>query len=90
MFLQIPLDKISPVNKVSVMKGHVALLLLFTEHEIDLSVYISKLVSQLNSITDKSVEGASLPVMKMLIDGLIEIFKLRQGFELGSHNLLGM
>lgn len=77
----------SSANKANVMKGHAAMLILFTEQVIDLNLYISKVIGQLNSISDKSNEA--FPVMKILTDGLIEIFKRKQGFELGAHNLLG-
>lgn len=73
-------------NQTNVMKGHVAILILYTEQEIDLSSYITKLIIQLKSIADNYNEA--FPVMKILIDGVIEIFKNKQSFELGAHKLL--
>lgn len=67
MLLQIPIEKLNQQQQL--MKGHMAMLILYRENQMNVTQYISKLMSQVNILTEKS--GSSVTsVLKILADAL--------------------
>ena len=55
--LQIPLEKVLQQRQLTIMKGHMAMLILLIENQMDVSQYITKLLAQINSLCEKSESG---------------------------------
>ncbi|XP_055379869.1 protein MMS22-like [Condylostylus longicornis] len=80
--LLIQLDKISLNRQICIMKGHVALMILYVENFMDLSDYIKKILEQLNSIKN------DINICKILSEGLCEILKKSENFDNGEYLLV--
>lgn len=65
--LQIEVDKIN--HQQQLMKGHMALLILHRENQMDISVYVTKLMEQVNRLTEKSNSSVT-SVLKIMADAL--------------------
>ena len=68
------------------MRGHIAMLMLFLEKRLNVSGYITKILEQMNSI---SADEGSVACMKLVADGLQEIYSNSEAFDKGEHLLLG-
>ncbi|XP_055859184.1 protein MMS22-like [Episyrphus balteatus] len=80
--LSISLDKVVANRQIAVAKGHIALLILFSEKQCNISEYASKLLQQLGSIRN------DVAVSKIIADGLLDIFKNAQDFDKGENVLI--
>lgn len=78
--------KLVPARQIAMTRGHVALLILLTERKLDVTTYVKKILEQINSI---HLDDGHLPSMKIVVDGLLEIFSNTESFLLGEHLLLG-
>ncbi|XP_061387100.1 protein MMS22-like [Musca vetustissima] len=80
--LSIALDKITGPKQVAVTKGHMALWILYAEHQYDLTDYITKLLQQLSAIRN------DLAVSKIIADSLLDIFDHADTFQSGESLLV--
>ncbi|KAH8250470.1 hypothetical protein KR038_002614 [Drosophila bunnanda] len=83
MLLCLALDKLPPVRRVLVAKGHMALLLLHAQHRLPMEDYIAKLLAQLGAIRNDVEVGA------VYAGTLQAIFDLADDFNRGEQLLLG-
>jgi hypothetical protein len=68
-----PLDKLSQQSRqIAISKGHVALLILFLENNVNASNYLTKFLNQLNLLTEKTDEGKAS--LKIVAEGIQEVF----------------
>ncbi|XP_005187651.1 protein MMS22-like isoform X1 [Musca domestica] len=81
--LSIGLDKITGPKQVAVTKGHMALWILYAEHQYDLTDYITKVLQQLSAIRN------DLAVSKIIADSLLDIFDHADTFQRGESLLVG-
>lgn len=88
MLLQIPLAKIDQTKQISVIKGHVAMLILYSERNLSMKQYMNKFMPHLVMACDTS-DNSFLPVLKHLSHGMHEIFSRTETFDLDEHLLLG-
>lgn len=65
------------------MKGHLAMIILFAERSMDLSHYIKHLLEQISVIKNETT------VVKLLAEGLGDIFEHAELFDRGEHLLIG-
>ncbi|XP_017034846.1 protein MMS22-like [Drosophila kikkawai] len=83
MLLCLALDKLPPVRRVLVAKGHMALLLLHAQHRLAMEDYVGKLLGQLGAIRNDVEVGA------VYAGSLQAIFDLADDFGRGEDLLLG-
>lgn len=81
-----PLCKLQAARQIALLRGHISLLILFTENHVNISAYTTKILEQLTTIHLDESYGQAL---KMLADGMMEIFTNTSSFELGEYMLLG-
>ncbi|XP_026846130.1 protein MMS22-like [Drosophila persimilis] len=82
MLLCLALEKLPPVRRISVAKGHMAMLLLHARHRLSLDDYVAKLLGQLAAIRN-DVEVAAI-----YAGTLQAIFDLADDFARGEQLLL--
>lgn len=80
--LSISLEKVATNRQLAVTRGHVALIILFTEKQCNISEYVNKLLQQLSNIRNDPV------VSKIIADGLLDIFQNAENFDRGEHLLI--
>lgn len=80
------LSKLPTNRQVTLVKGHVALIVLFIRNQIHAGQYIAKLLEQMGSIHKENVYSAT---SKILADGFIDVFTNSQSFGLGHDLLIG-
>lgn len=68
--LQIPIEKVNQQQQL--MKGHMAMLLLHRENQLNVTNYVSKLMKQVNQLTEKSSSSVT-SVLKIIADALPKI-----------------
>ncbi|KAH8366523.1 hypothetical protein KR084_000527 [Drosophila pseudotakahashii] len=83
MMLCLALDKLPPVRRILVAKGHMALLLLHAQHRLSMDDYVGKLLNQLATIRNDAEVGA------IYVSSLQAIFDLADDFKRGEQQLLG-
>ncbi|XP_017093145.3 protein MMS22-like [Drosophila bipectinata] len=83
MLLCLALEKMPPVRRVLVAKGHMALLLLHAQHRLSFEDYLGKLLAQLAAIRNEVEVGA------IYAGTLQAIFDLADDFNRGEQLLLG-
>ncbi|XP_017065911.1 protein MMS22-like [Drosophila eugracilis] len=83
MLLCLALDKLPPVRRVLVAKGHMAVLLLHAQHRLSMDDYVAKLVNQLATIRNDTEVGA------IYVNSMQAIFDLADDFNRGEQQLLG-
>lgn len=81
-----PLYRLTTNRQIALLRGHISLLILFTEKHLNISSYTTKILEQLTTIHLDESYGQAL---KMLADGMLEIFANTASFELGEYVLLG-
>ncbi|BFG02553.1 protein MMS22-like [Drosophila madeirensis] len=83
MLLCLALEKLPPVRRTLVAKGHMALLLLHARHRLAMDDYVAKLLGQLAAIRN-DVEVAAI-----FVGSLQSVFELADDFARGEQLLLG-
>ncbi|SPP78423.1 protein MMS22-like [Drosophila guanche] len=83
MLLCLALEKLPPVRRILVAKGHMALLLLHARHRLAMDDYVAKLLGQLSAIRN-DVEVAAI-----FVGSLQSVFDLADDFARGEQLLLG-
>lgn len=86
--LQIEIDKIN--HQQQLMKGHMALLILHRENQMDISLYVTKLMEQVNRLTERSNSSVT-SVLKIMADALPALLlqhSEEEAFENGEQLLL--
>lgn len=86
--LSISLDKIN--HKQQLMKGHMAMIILHAENQANFAHYLTKLMIQVNQLTEKSNSGTT-SVLKIMTEALPVILMQDSddgSFENGEHLLL--
>ncbi|XP_022232602.2 LOW QUALITY PROTEIN: protein MMS22-like [Drosophila obscura] len=83
MLLCLAIEKLPPVRRILVAKGHMALLLLHARHRLSMDDYVAKLLGQLAAIRN-DVEVAAI-----YVGTLQAIFDLADDFARGEQLLLG-
>lgn len=68
--LQIPIEKIN--HQQQLMKGHMAMLILYRENQMSITPYASKLMKQVNELTERSSNSVT-SVLKIIADALPKI-----------------
>jgi hypothetical protein len=64
--LQIPIDK--PNNQQLIMKGHIAMLILYCENNLNITQYLTRLMAQINFLMEQ--QSSSMTVLKILSESL--------------------
>lgn len=64
--LQIPMEKLN--HQVQIMKGHMIMLILFSENRINICNYLTKIMNQVNSILEKT--NSATGILKTLSESL--------------------
>ncbi|XP_070501250.1 protein MMS22-like [Chironomus tepperi] len=64
--LQIPMEKLN--HQVQIMKGHMVMLILFSENRMNICNYLTKIMNQVNSILQKTNSATS--ILKILSESL--------------------
>lgn len=73
------------------MRGHVAMLILFTRKRVPIFAYVPKILEQLSAIVQQQQpDDYDVTVPKLLADGFYEIYQHSDSFRLGEHLLIGM
>lgn len=80
------LSKLPANRQVTLVKGHMAMIMLFSRNQIPTGSYIAKLLEQLGAIEHDRV---CLPTSKILADGFVDIFESYTSFGLGQQLLIG-
>ncbi|KAM7349018.1 protein MMS22-like isoform 2-T2 [Cochliomyia hominivorax] len=80
--LSIAFEKITGSKQVAVAKGHMALWILYAEHQYDLTDYITKVLQQLSAVRN------DLSISKIMADTLLDIFEHSDNFLRGEHLLV--
>lgn len=80
------LSKLPTNRQVTLVRGHVALIVLFSRNQIPTGPYIAKLLEQLAAINQERV---CLVTSKILADGFVDIFSSSQSFGMGQQLLIG-
>lgn len=84
--LQLRLEKLSAPRQSCVMKGHMALLILFANQEENVKNYAGRLLEQVTKlISDEN----KLPILRIMIDALERIYDKSDIFALDEYILLG-
>jgi S-phase genomic integrity recombination mediator, C-terminal/S-phase genomic integrity recombination mediator, N-terminal len=65
--LQIPIEKINQQQQL--MKGHMAMLILYRENQMNITQYVTKLMSQVNIVMERTSSSVT-SVLKILADAL--------------------
>lgn len=86
--LQIPMEKMN--HQQQLMKGYMAILILYHDNQMNITQYATKLMTQVNILTEKSSNGVN-SVLKIMADALPVIFSRHsddETFENGEEILL--
>ncbi|KAH8419945.1 hypothetical protein KR009_004308 [Drosophila setifemur] len=83
MLLSLALQKLPPVRRTLVAKGHMALLLLHAQQRVSFEDYLDKLLTQLTTVRN------DMKVASVYADSLPDIFELAEDFNRGEQLLLG-
>lgn len=67
--LQIPIEKVN--HQQQLLKGHMAMLLLHRENQMNISYYVTKLMTQVNQLSERSNSVSA--VLKIIADALPKI-----------------
>lgn len=86
ILLQIRLEKLLPSRQTCLTKGHIAMLILHSNANIDIHGYIFRFLEQIHALT---ADENKLPTLKIIIDGAEKLFQKENIFELGEYLLLG-
>lgn len=62
------------------------MLLLYSEHEVNINVYVSRLLEQVNNLSSGETK---LPVLRIMFDALERICEKHDIFECGAFTLIG-
>lgn len=91
VLLQANLSKMSAIRQVALMRGHVAMLILFTRKRVPIFAYIPKILEQLSAVVQQQQpDDYDVTVPKLLADGFCEIYQHSDSFRLGEHLLIGL
>lgn len=63
-----------------------ALLILYSDQEINMTVYVGRLLEQVNSL---NADESKLPVLRIMFDSLEKIYQKHDIFEFGAFSLIG-
>lgn len=80
------LEKLQPARQTCLTKGHVALLILHSNENLDIHGYVLRFMEQVHAINS---DENKLPILKILIDGAETLFQKNNPFECGEYLLLG-
>lgn len=88
ILLQVPMEK--PNNQQQIMKGHMAMLILYRENQMEISTYADKLMNLLNNLIDRCTSGlqASLKIIADALPIIISNTENDDNFENGEDRLI--
>ena len=86
ILLQARLEKLTHPRQTCLTKGHMAMLVLFTEQEQPVHGYIGRFLEQLNAI---AADENKLSIMRIIVDGVEQLFARTDAAQFGEHLLLG-
>lgn len=84
--LQLRLEKLSAPRQCCLMKGHMALLKIYSDQEMNMQNYVIRLLEQVNKLNS---DENKLPVLRIMIDGLESIYSRSNIFALDEYMLFG-
>lgn len=87
ILLQLKLEKLLPSRQCCLIKGHMALLIVYTEQEVNTQNYMNRLLEQVNKLIP---DESKLPVLRIMIEALGLIFAKSDIFALDEYLLFGM
>lgn len=87
ILLQIPLLKVTQPRQIALAKGYISLLVLFIQKNMDVHIFISKI---LENITSLRLDAGYVSTLRILADGFNVIYSQCENFILGEHLLLGL
>ncbi|KAJ6642992.1 Protein MMS22-like [Pseudolycoriella hygida] len=87
ILLQIPLCKLPHPRQIALTRGYMSLLILFIQKEMDVHIFISKILENIGSIRQ---DVGYVPVLRILGDGFNVIYSQSPNFMLGEHLLLDL
>lgn len=76
-----------PPRQCCLIKGHMAMLILYSEQEINVQNYVNRLLEQLNKLNS---DESKLPVLRIMIEALERIFAKSDIFSNDEYLLFGI
>lgn len=86
ILLQLKLEKLLPPRQSCLMKGHMSLLILYSEQKVDTQNYVVRLLEQINRLNS---DEKKLPVLRIMVDGMERIFDKSDIFAFNEYMILG-
>lgn len=87
VLLKLKLEKLLTPRQCCLIKGHMALLILCTEHGIHARNYIGRVLEQVNKLNS---DESKLPVLRVMIEAFERIFDKSDVFANEEYLLFGM
>lgn len=87
ILLQLRLEKIPPPRQCVLIKGHMALLIIHSDQEVNTQNYLNRLLEQVNKLNSNE---SKLPVLRIMVDALERILKKPDIFAFDEYLLFGM
>lgn len=86
IMLQMRLEKLLPPRQSCLMKGHMALLIVYSRQEVNTKNYVSRLLEQVNKLNS---DESKLPVVRIIVDALERIYDKPNIFANDEYLLFG-
>lgn len=86
ILLQLRLEKLTSPRQLCVVKGHMALMMMQTEHRIAIQGYVIRFLEQLNKLT---MDDHKLPILRIIAEAFEPLFAKDDIFELGEFIFIG-
>lgn len=86
ILLKLRLEKLLSARQSCLIKGHMALLILYSEQEVNIQNYANRVLEQVNKLNS---DESKLPVLRIMIDAVERIFDKPDFFALDEYLLFG-
>lgn len=86
ILLQLKLEKLLTARQCCLIKGHMALLILYSKQEVNTQNYVTRLLEQVNKL---NTDEHKLPVLRIMIEAVERIFDKPDFFALDEYLLFG-
>lgn len=87
VLLKLKLEKLLAPRQCCLIKGHMALLILYTEQGLNTQNYINRMLEQVNKLNS---DESKLPVLRVMVDACERIFNKSDIFINEEYLLFGM
>lgn len=86
ILLQMRLEKLLAPRQNCLIKGHMALLILYSQQKVNTQNYVGRLLEQINKLNS---DEKKLPILRIMVDGLERIFEIPDIFAHDEYRILG-